>query len=256
MRQIRRSLGSAVAVVLLLALATACSSRGGANDPILRLSAAESLAEGKRLFERERYSSARPYFAHAFEVEPNSAAGREALLLVADTLFMEGSDADLIQAEAKYRDFQNRFPTSDRAAYVQYKIAAALTKRMGRPDREQDATRKAQVALEDLLRLYPTSDYADEARDELAKVKKNLAEHEYLVGKFYLRYGLTPAAIARLEGLLEKYPDYDEQAKALYTLGLAYRSAKRADDAQATFSKLRDDFPESEYTRKIPGRAK
>ena len=52
MRQIRRSLGSTVAVVLLLALATACSSRGGANDPILRLSAAESLAEGKRLFER------------------------------------------------------------------------------------------------------------------------------------------------------------------------------------------------------------
>jgi len=239
----------------LALLAAACGSRG-ANDPILRLSASESLEEGKRLFERERYAAARPYFAHAFEVEPNSAAGREALLLVADTLFMEGSDADLIQAEAKYRDFQNRFPTSDRAAYVQYKIAAALTKRMERPDRDQEATRKAQVALEDLLRLYPTSEYAEGAREELGKVKNNLAEHEYLVGRFYLRYGLAPAAIARLEGLLERFPDYDQQPKALYNLGLAYRAAKRADDAQATFSKLRDEFPDSEYSRKIPERAK
>jgi len=255
LKQTCRNLAHAAALLALLALGAACGSRG-ANDPILRLSAAESLAEGKRLFERERYSAARPYFAHAFEVEPNSAAGREALLLVADSLFMEGSDADLIQAEAKYRDFQNRFPTSDRAAYVQYKIAAALTQRMERPDRDQEATRKALVALEDLLRLYPTSEYAEEARTDLAKVKKNLAEHEYMVGRFYLRYGLTPAAIARLEGLLENFPDYDEKAKALYNLGLAYRNAKRADDAQATFSKLRDEFPESEYVKKIPERAK
>lgn len=255
MRQTCRNLAHAAALLALLALGAACGSRG-ANDPILRLSAAESLAEGKRLFERERYAAARPYFAHAFEVEPNSAAGREALLLVADSLFMEGSDADLIQAEAKYRDFQNRFPTSDRAAYVQYKIAAALTQRMERPDRDQEATRKALVALEDLLRLYPTSEYAEEARTDLAKVKKNLAEHEYMVGRFYLRYGLTPAAIARLEGLLENFPDYDEKAKALYNLGLAYRKAKRADDAQATFSRLRDDFPESEFIKKIPEQAK
>jgi len=255
LRQNRRNLGHAAALVGLLLLGAACGSRG-ANDPILRLSAAEALEEGKRLFERERYSAARPYFAHAFEVEPNSAAGREALLLVADSMFMEGSDADLIQAEAKYRDFQNRFPTSDRAAYVQYKIAAALSQRMGRPDRDQEATRKALVALEDLLRLYPTSEYAEEARAELARVKKNLAEHEYLVGKFYLRYGLTPAAISRLEGLLEDFPDYDEKAKALYNLALAYRNAKRADDAQATFSKLRTEYPESEFVKKIPERSK
>ncbi len=255
MRQPGRHLLRATSMVLLVALASACGSRG-ANDPILRLSAAESLEEGKRLFERERYAAARPYFSHAFEVEPNSAAGREALLLVADTLFLEGGDANLIQSEAKYRDFQNRFPTSTKAAYVQYKIASALARRMERPDRDQEATRKALVAFEDLLRLYPTSEHAEEARAELANVKKSLAEHEYLVGRFYQRYGLAPAAIHRLEGLLEAYPDYDEKDKALYYLGIAYRSSKRADEAQATFSKLREEFPASEFVKKIPEQVK
>lgn len=241
-----------VAPLLLLALlAAACGSRGK-EDPILALSAAESLAEGKRLMGEERYSQARPYLSHAFEVEPNSAAGREALLLVADSLFLDGGEANLIQAEAKYRDFQNRFPTSDKAPYVQFQIANSLSKRIERPDRDQASTAKALTAFEDLLRLYPTSDYAAQAQAEMVRVRSNLAEHEFQVGRFYLRYGLPVAAISRFEGLLARYPDYTEKDKALLHLGLAYDRAKRADDAQATFSKLRGDFPDSEWLEKIP----
>lgn len=248
-RPVRAALALSAVVVALFAAACGSAKK---DDPILRLSAAESLVEGKRLFERERFAAARPYFAHAFEVEPNSAAGREALLLVADTLFLEGGSTNLIQAEAKYRDFMNRFPTSDKGAYVQSQIAAALAKRIERPDRDQAATVKALEAYRDLIRLYPTSPFADAARGEIAKVEDRLAEHEYLVGRFYLRYRLPPAAIGRLEKVIEDYPDYSGRERALYYLGLAYRAAKRADDAQATFSKLREQFPDSEWVAKIP----
>jgi outer membrane protein assembly factor BamD len=233
-------------------LTAACGSRGK-EDPLLQLSAAESLAEGKKLLDNERYAAARPYLTHAFEVEPNSASGREALLLVADSLYLEGGDTNLIQAEAKYRDFQNRFPTSDKAAYVQLQIANSLARRMERPDRDQGSTAKALVAYEDLLRLYPTSEQAETARAEMVKVRRNLAEHEYQVGRFYLRYGLPKAAAKRIERLLERYPDYPEKDKALLTLGLAYRADKRADDAAATFSRLRAEHPESKLIDKIPG---
>jgi outer membrane protein assembly factor BamD len=248
-----RSLRTAAALPVLVVtlLAAGCGS-AKKDDPILRLSAAESLVEGKRLFERERFAAARPYFAHAFEVEPNSAAGREALLLVADTLFLEGGSTNLIQAEAKYRDFMNRFPTSDKGPYVQSQIAAALGRRIERPDRDQAATVKALEAYRDLIRLYPTSPFADAARGEIAKVEDRLAEHEYMVGRFYLRYRLPPAAIGRFEKLLEDYPGYSGRDRTLYHLGVAYRAARRADDAQATFSKLREQFPDSEWTAKIP----
>lgn len=249
MKRVRGAL--ALAVLSVMALAAGCRS-AAREDPILRLSAAESLAEGKRLFELEKYAAARPYFSHAFEVEPNSSAGREALLLVADTLFLEGSDTDLIQAEAKYRDFQNRFPTSDRGDYVQYRIALSLAQRIERADRDQASSVKALEAFEDLLRLYPTSPHAEDARAQIAVVRNRLAEHEYVVGYFYLRYGLPTAAAARLSGLLERYPEYGDRDKALWALGMSHAAAKQADDAQATFSKLRGEFPQSRWLEKVP----
>jgi len=238
-----------------IALVAACRS-GVKDDPILRLSATESLEEGKRLFELEKYAGARPYFTHAFEVEPNSSAGREALLLVADSLFLQGGDANLVQAEAKYRDFQNRFPTSERSAYVQARIAQSLARQIERPDRDQSATVKALAAYQDLLRLYPTSAEAESAQEEIAKVRDRLAEHEYLVGAFYLRYGLPQATIGRIEGLLASFPSFAETDKALFTLAQAYHRVDRADDAQATYSRLRDEFPGSPWTEKIPERAR
>ena len=90
------------------------------------------------------------------------------------------------------------------------------------------------------------------ARGEIAKVEDRLAEHEYMVGRFYLRYRLPPAAIGRFEKLLEDYPSYQGRDRALYHLGIAYRAAKRADDAQSTFSKLREQYPDSEWAAKVP----
>jgi len=244
---------SRIAPLVALAglVALACGS-GLEDDPILRLSAAESLVEGKRLFDDAKYRQSRPYLQHAFEVEPNSATGREALLLVADSLFREGNSSALIQAEAKYRDFQNRFPTSDRAAYVQAQVAASLSERIERPDRDQEVTRKALAAYEDLLRLYPTSPQAAQAGEQIRRVRAHLAEHEYIVGRFYYRYGLPAAAAKRLEYLLETFPGYGERDKALFQLGLAYRRLGRKDDAQQTFARLRTEHPESRWIEDIP----
>lgn len=239
------------AALVAVALVSGCRS-AAKDDPILRLSAAESLAEGKRLFEREKWAAARPYFTHAFEIEPNSAAGREALLLVADTLYMQRGTTQLIQAEAKYRDFQNRFPTSDKGAYVQFRIASSLARRIERPDRDQAATVKALAAFQDLQRLYPTSEEAAQAAGEIARIQDQLAEHEYVVGRFYQRYKLPGAAIARFDGLITTYPAYSRRDRALYYLALAYRQAGKADDAQSTFTRLREEYPQSEWAVKIP----
>jgi outer membrane protein assembly factor BamD len=240
-----------VATALALSGSLACRTSID-DDPILKLSAAESLAYGKQLLEAEKYARARPFLTHAFEVEPNSTAGREALLLVADSLYLEGGETNLIQAEAKYRDFQNRFPTSERAAYVQFQIANSLARRVERADRDQTATLKAVTAYEDLLRLYPTSESVDEAKAGLETVRGHLAEHEFVVGRFYLRFGLPSACAKRLEGLLDHFPSYPERDKALFHLATAYDRLDRADDAQAAFGRLRDEYPESEWVAKIP----
>jgi outer membrane protein assembly factor BamD len=236
---------------LLLALA-GCRSGGAAQDPILRLSAEESLAKGKELLARQKYGKARPYFTHAFEIEPNSPVGREGLLLAADTYYQEGGTTNYVQAEAKYRDFLNRFPTSEQAAYVQFQIANSLAKRMEKPDRDQTVTHKALDAYRELARLYPTSEYAAQAQEQLALVRNNLAEHEFLVGRFYLRYGLPVAAAQRFELLLKEYPQYPARDKVMYHLGLAYDDSGKTEEASKTFEQLRSEFPQSPFLAQIP----
>jgi outer membrane protein assembly factor BamD len=246
----RRILACALILGGLIAVLAGCRT-GGSKDPLLQLSATESLAQGKALLEKKKYPQARRYLQHAFEAEPNSAAGREGLLLAADTLFFQGNNANLIQAEAKYRDFQNRFPTSDRAAYVQFQIGKSLAGRMERPDRDQSVSQKALDALRDLIRLYPTSEYTQQAQLEIQKVRQNLAEHEFMVGFFYYRYGLAAASEKRLEHLLVTYQDYDHKDKALYFLGLAYQVTREDEKSKEQFEKLRADYPQSEYTLRL-----
>ncbi|HEX2252957.1 MAG TPA: outer membrane protein assembly factor BamD [Thermoanaerobaculia bacterium] len=242
-------------VVLLAAgLGAGCGS-AAADDPVLRLSAAEALEEGKELMAREKYSRARRYLSHAYEVEPNSVAGREGLLLLADSFFLEGGGSNLIQAEAKYRDFLNRFPTSDQAAYAQFQIANSLARRMEKPNRDQTASYRALEAYEELLRLYPTSEYVAQAEQEIRTVRDRLAAHEFVVGDFYLRYRYPGGAITRFESLLEQYPDYSELDKVLYHLGMAYSRSNRpehAGKAQETFERLQREFPESSWIDDIP----
>ena len=244
-------------IILLLtaaafALAVSACRSGVSADPILKLSAEESLAQGKELMAKEKPAKARPYFTHAFEVEPNSAIGREGLLLAADTYYLEGGTTNYVQAEAKYRDFLNRFPTSTQAAYVQFQIANSLAKRMERPDRDQSVTRKALQAYEELTRLYPTSEYAAQAQEQSKLVKANLAEHEFMIGRFYMRFGIPGPATERFEYLLTSFPDYPQKEKVLYNLILAYQQMNKIDDARKTLERLRTEYPKSPLLAAVP----
>ena len=243
--------------LLILAVAglflASCKSGGNIpDDPILRLGAEESLAQGKELLTREKYDRARPYSTHAFEVEPNSAIGREALLLAADTYYLQGGSTNFVQAEAKYRDFLNRFPTSQQSAYVQFQIANSLAKRMEKPDRDQNVTRKALEAYQELIRLYPTSEYAAQAQEQMNAVLTNLAEHEFQVGRFYFRYGAPLAAVERFEFLLSTYPQYPEKDKVIYHLGISYETANQPEKAREAFERLRAEYPQSPFLQEIP----
>ncbi len=249
-RDALRCLGPLFLVLLpLVALTSGCGSR---EDPVLSLSSEEALNLGKEQFEREKWYRARRYLTHAFEIAPNSPGGREALLLAADTFFMQGGEANLIQAEAKYRDFLARFPTSNRSDYVQYQIANSLARRMERPDRDQTVTERALQTYEELLQLYPTSEYAALAREQIRVVRDQLAEHEYTVGDFYLTYGLPPAAAKRFEGILEEYPDYSRKERLYLDLGIAYIRSARTDEADEIFHRLKREYPDSEYIDDIP----
>lgn len=239
-------------LLAVLAVLAGCGS-GEIEDPILRLSAEEAMEAGRELFEKGKFTLAREYFQHAFEVEPNSARGRDALLLVADALYEQGGSQNYLKAEAKYRDFQNRFPTSSRSDYVQFRIANTLEKRIRPPDRDQSITRKALEAFEDVIRIFPTSEYALEARERIGVVRQTVAESEFLKGRFNQQLRLHIAAVNRWEDLLEEYPDYQETDKVLFYLIESYKALEQEDKAAAAKQQLAEEHPNSTYLNQRSG---
>ena len=243
---------SLAALLVLVALVSVACKGGVKEDPILRLSAEEAFEKGKDLMARGKFTQANQYLDHAFEVAPNSTIGREALLLSADSYFLNGGTANFVKAEAKYRDFLNRFPTSDRSDYVQLQIANCLAEQMLRPDRDQSATIKALTAFEGVLQLYPTSNHVEQVKARIVEIRQRLGEHEYKVGHYNFRRRLYTSAIWRLEGIVEEFPDFEDMDKVYFFLGMSQRKSRRAEDASATFERLRTEYPDSRFVRKIP----
>ncbi len=241
--------------LFILAFLGTCG-KGATEDPILRLSAAEAMAEGKALVERGKYGLAREYFQHAFEVEPNSAMGREALLLVADALFGQGGSQNYLKAEAKYRDFQNRFPTSDRSAYVQFQIARSLEERVRPPDRDQSISRKALEAFDDVILVFPTSEYALQSRERITGIRQILAESEFIKGRFNHKLRLYQAAVNRYDYLLEEFPEFLETDKVLFHLIRSLQVLEQVDRAAEVQKKMREEHPGSEYLSQLSQLAK
>jgi outer membrane protein assembly factor BamD len=123
---------------------------------------------------------------------------------------------------------------------------------MERPDRDQSVTRKALQAYEELTRLYPTSEYAAQAQEQSKLVKANLAEHEFMIGRFYMRFGIPGPATERFEYLLTSFPDYPQKEKVLYNLILAYQQMNKIDDARKTLERLRTEYPKSPLLAAVP----
>ncbi|MEM9290265.1 MAG: outer membrane protein assembly factor BamD [Acidobacteriota bacterium] len=241
-------LRSALLVLLAscMVLGLGCSN---SDDPILQLSAEEALGLGKAYLEDEKFYRARQHFNHAFDVAPNTQIGREALLLAADSYFKDGDSEDLIQAEAKYRDYLNRYPTSNEAAYVQFQIANCLADRIRRADRDQTPTEQALVAYEEVLRLYPTSEFGARARERMGEMRNRLAEHEYVVGEFYSRFRMPGSCINRLVDLLEDFPDYQERAKVYLLLAESYNELRIKTKTVEYIERLQREYPNTEYAK-------
>ncbi len=123
---------------------------------------------------------------------------------------------------------------------------------MERPDRDQTVTRKAMEAYQQLIRLYPTSEYAAQSQEQMKTVLDNLAEHEFVVGSFYMRYGAPFASVERFQLPARDLSRLPLRDKAVFNLGLAYQRMRKPEDARKAFERLRTDFPQSPYVHQIP----
>ena len=217
-------------------------------DPeLLSLTKEQAFQRAEEQFERRRWQRARTYYTHVYENFPNDPLGRRSLLRVADTYYEQGDPVNLVEAQYKYRDFINRYPTSEHADYAMLRIAMCSYKQMEKPDRDQAKTREAVEKFDDMLKTFPRSELRAEAEAKRQDALNRLAKHEHLVARFYIKRGSHAAALQRLNFLVDTYPNYNERAGAFFDLGIALSHVGRQGEARLYFERIVAEFPDSEY---------
>jgi len=217
-------------------------------DPeLLKLSKEQLFEKGEEQYKREKWQRARTYFSHLYESFPNDPLGRRSLLRIADTYYEQGDPVNLVEAQYKYRDFINRYPTSDQADYAMLRIGMCSFKQMERPDRDQQKTREAVEKLNDMLRAHPNSPLKAEAEARRQDALDRLARHEHLVARYYMKRGSHNSAVQRLNFLIDTYANYNDRAGAFYDLGNALSHLGRDGEARLYFERVLTEFPKSDY---------
>jgi outer membrane protein assembly factor BamD len=256
LRRIRTLIGAAILVVA----AAGChhgaqrAIRPTVDPQMLKLSKDDLWKRGEEQYNRRKFPSARTYFAFLYENYPNDPLGRRSLLRVADTYFAQGDAVNLVEAQYKYRDFINRYPGSENADYAMLQIANVAFKQMARADRDQAKTHEAVDKLNEMIVAYPHSKYRPEAEKHLQEAQDRLAGHELVIAEFYMKRKSFTAAVARLNGIVEHFPNYSQRAATFYDLGTSLEALGRKGEARLYYERVVTEFPASDFANKAKNR--
>ncbi len=237
------------------AVLSGCSSSNDAaklTRELLTMPKEEAYARGEALVKKKKYETGRQYLRFVAENYANDPIGRQAALRLADSFFDEKTKLGYLEAGVRYKDFRNRYPSHPKSDYALFRVAQCSDRQAERPDREQGNTRLAATSYRELAINFPDSPYATEARARLGVMRGLLAEHEYLVGHFYLRRKAWRAAKGRMDTILSAYPEYPSLDKVLYEAGLLETKLGNRDEARTLWDRLARDYPASPLVRKVP----
>jgi outer membrane protein assembly factor BamD len=174
-----------------------------------------------------RFDVARLTLQTLLNTYPDSEYRMRAKLAVGDTWFKEGGAAALTQAEAEYKDFITFFPNAPEAAEAQMKVGDIYYQQMEKPDRDYTNAQRAEEEYRVMINQFPDSALVPRAKQKLRDVQEVLAERETEIGLYYDSRENYPAAIARLDTVVDTYPLYSKSDQALIGIGDAYAGQAR-----------------------------
>ena len=190
------------------------------------------------------------YSASAFnEVErqhPYSQWATRAQLMSAYSFYQYNEYDNAILAS---RRFLALHPGHRDAPYAYYLIGLSFYEQISDVLRDQEITEQALGAFNELVRRYPDSDYARDARLKIDLARDHLAGKEMAIARYYLGQRQYVAAISRFRQVIEKYETTTHVPEALHRLTESYTALGLRDEARAHAAILGHNYPGSRWYR-------
>lgn len=175
---------------------------------------------------------------------PYSDWARKSLLMSAYAYYSSGDYDNCIGAASRYVTLH---PGSPDAAYAQYLIAASQYDQIPDVSRDQGRTEKAIAALEEVIRKYPNSEYALNAKKKLEGARDQLAAKEVSIGRYYMEKRDFSGAINRFKTVVTRYQTTRHVEEALARLTECYMAIGIISEAQTAAAILGHNFPDSRW---------
>ena len=233
---------------------------GGKKDEYEELIGSVTPGRDRELFivatrevRKKAYDVGRLLFQTIITTYPDSPYLPMSKLAVADSFYLEGTTAALIQAIAAYQDWLTFFPTHPLADRVVLKIAEAEMRQIGLPDRDATRAKRAETRLKALLQAYPNTILKTIATQKLDEVQNNLGTHNMLIANYYYNQSVSQGkgglkgAQSRYREILDKYPNFGNMDEVLFKLANTYMVEEETDQAIRYFQRIVRDYPNSDF---------
>ncbi|NJC34474.1 outer membrane protein assembly factor BamD [Sphingomonas jejuensis] len=243
-----RSFQSGSIVVLLLALLIAgCAGRGGAGraDTSYVARDVNTLYSAARdRLDRGQYKMAALIFDEVERQHPYSVWARRAQLMSAYSYYLEGDHTASIGSAQRFLTIH---PGNRDAPYALYLIAVNYYEQIADVTRDQRITQQALDAMGELIRRYPNTNYAADARLKVDLISDHLAGKEMEIGRFYQRRSQWLASIIRFRRVVDEYQTTSHTPEALMRLTESYLNMGLPTEAARSAAVLGNNYPGTQW---------
>ena len=225
----------------LLALLAAC---GGGERAYVERPVEQLYNEAMDLLLDGDYAAAAESFDEVERQHPYSVWATRAQVMAAYSYYENDAYDEAVIAARRFVDLH---PGHRDAPYAYYLVAVSYYEQITDVGRDQRNTELALQSLDELVRRFPNTPYARDARLKVDLTRDHLAGKDMEIGRYYLHGGHYIAAINRFRRVILNYQTTSHVAEALHRLTESYAALGVRDEAQASAAVLGYNFPGSEW---------
>lgn len=238
-----RQFRAPVAACLITLALAACSSDKD-EMPYVERPPENIFDEAEANMRSENYKTAAKLFDEVERQHPYSQWATKAQLRAAYAHYEDLKYDDAILALDRFIQLH---PGSPEVAYAYYLRALCYYEQITDVRRDQRMTRRSLDALAEVVRRFPDTPYARDARLKIDLTNDHLAGKEMEVGRFYLKQGQHTAAIGRFRAVVEQYQTTSHVPEALHRLVEAYLALGVVEEAKTAAAVLGHNYPGSDW---------
>lgn len=198
----------------------------------------------KDRLDKGNYEVAAALFDEVERQHPYSPWARRAQLMSAFSYYLADNHVESINSAQRFLAIH---PGNRDAPYASYLVALNYYEQISDVTRDQKITLDSLATLGEVVRRYPNSEYASDARLKIDLVNDHLAGKEMEVGRYYQRAGQWLAASLRFREVTEKFQTTNHTAEALYRLTESYLALGIPGEAKKAAAVLGRNYPSSKW---------